>query len=65
MLSISVKNYYSFFIDEENDLSESFIPKYRTSETKLDAFCIAPSFLFKVIKLNFCNFKKIKYAMLY
>lgn len=44
---------------------KSFIPKYRTSETKLGVFYIAPSFLFEVIKLNFCNFKKIKYAMLY
>lgn len=62
---ISVRNYHSFFMDIENDLSEIIYPKYRTSNTKFDAFHVASSFLSKVIKLNFCNFKKIRYAMLY
>lgn len=57
---------YSSFVEAENALSQViYFQIDGTYDTKFGAFSSVSCFLSKEIKLNFCNIKKMKYAMLY
>lgn len=54
-----------FFLMKKMTCQKSFIPKYRTFNAQFDAFHATPHFYAKVIQMKFCNFKKIRYVILY